>query len=86
MTPELIEKCIKYLYNISLSEPVNLSLEEIEPGRIVLSYKEKDNYNWRDKIYKEFIIENDEVKSMKIFNKEQYDNKRKIRSSKTKDS
>ena len=66
MDKETIKMTIEYLYNVSLKKPINVRLEEVELGRIVLSYSNEDTF-WSDRIYKEFIIEDNQVKSMKVF-------------------
>ena len=54
-----IEKCIEYLKNISIKEPTDFRIEEIEGQRIVLSYTEKHNYQWEnERLYKQFVWEN----------------------------
>jgi hypothetical protein len=67
---EQIERCIEYLKSISLKEPTDIRVEEIEEQRIVLSYTEKHNYTWEnDRLYKEFQWENSQgnITSMKTF-------------------
>ena len=70
---EQIERCIEYLKQISLKEPIDFRVEEIEGQRMVLIFWEKERYDylWGDqRIYKEFEWENSrgEIVSMKSFN------------------
>jgi hypothetical protein len=68
---EQIEKCIEYVKQISIKEPIDFRVEEIEEYRIVLSYEERGNYKWEsERLYKEFEIEKwgeCGIKSMKSF-------------------
>lgn len=66
-TKDRISKAIKYLNNISLKEPTNFRIEEIEKDRIVLSYEERDATLWSRRIYKEFNFKKGEITSMKKF-------------------
>lgn len=64
-----IEQAVKYLKSVSLKEPIEIRVEEVEFNRIVLSFKEKNEYLWLlDRQMKEFIFENGEVVKMKSFN------------------
>ena len=69
---EQIERTIEYLKSISLKEPIDFRVEEIEGQKIVLSFREKEKYDymWGDqRIYKEFKWENSkgEIISMKDY-------------------
>lgn len=67
---EIIEKCIEYIKSVSLKEPIEFRVEELAKNRVVLSFKEKEqySYSWDVRIYKELEI-NDfrDVVSMKNF-------------------
>ena len=68
---EQIERCIEYLKSISLKEPIDFRVEEIEGQRIVLSFREKEkhDYIWGDqRIYKEFEWENAQGKIISMKN------------------
>ena len=62
---EEIKQAVKYLLEVSIEEPIEIKTEEVEFGKITLSYREKADFMWGDRIYKEFIFENGEVVSMK---------------------
>lgn len=64
-----IEAAIEYLKKISLREPADFRIEEIEGNRIVLSYKDDTDYMYEQRIYKEFIWsdEQGQIISMKHF-------------------
>lgn len=61
---EEIKKAVQYLKSVSLTEVIEIRVEEIEFGRIVLSFREKNLYVCSDRIIKEFIFENGEVIKM----------------------
>jgi len=65
---EKIKKCIEYLKSISISEPIDLRVEEVEHSRVVVSYTQKDSYLYTERSYKEFIWNEAGEISMKIFN------------------
>jgi len=59
-----IEKAVEYLKNVSIKEPIDIRTEGVEFGKITLSYREKTDYMWGDRIIKEFIFENGNVIKM----------------------
>lgn len=67
---EQIHKIISYLNTVSITEPIDYQVEEIEGQRIVLSFTHKGEYSWKERSWKEFIWakETGEVVSMKDFN------------------
>lgn len=70
---EQIEKAIEYLKKVSIKEPIDIRVEEIETGRIVLSFETDDSsYLYSKRIYKEFNFNKElgdsSIKSMISFN------------------
>lgn len=70
MEKEQIGKAIEYLNQVSIIEPSEIRVEEIEANRIVLSFREKSNYLWQnERQMREFTFDNGEVSKMLIFPK-----------------
>ena len=72
---EQIEKAIGYLKAVSIFEPKEIWVEEIEAFRVVLSFKNGgQDYIWQERIFKEFRFRLEpmqglEVESMRIYEK-----------------
>ena len=61
----MIEKAVEFLKRVSLTEPIEIHVEAIMPPHLVsLSYKEKAEYSWGDRIFKQFNFKDGEINSM----------------------
>lgn len=58
---------MEYLKQVSITEPFKIRVEETEKNRIVLSFQQEEPYMWSDRLYKEFVLKDGKVLSMKTF-------------------
>lgn len=62
-----INKAIEYVKQISVQEPTNFQIEEVDANIIVISFTYKQEYLWSQRQYKQFVFNGEDIVAMKSF-------------------